>query len=202
VPSTYFSKFTPLVYPNRDNSVKVVSDIFFRVQFALEAKADASLYYDYEIKDSDNPEILAYKYYGSPSYHWIILLANDMLDPLWDWPMSPKVFDTYLVNKYGDNINGVHHYETLKLVAPDTSYGYTAGDTILEAGIICDSEFTYSYGTGGDAHDFTSVEARTKVLNYEYEFKLNEAKRKIRLLDNKYLSEFIKNFDRLINDRE
>jgi hypothetical protein len=198
MPSTYFSKFIPLVYPNRDDSLKVVSDIFFRAQFALEAKADASLYYEYEIKDSDSPEILAYKYYGSPSYHWIVLLANDMLDPLYDWPMSGVVFDRYLANKYGDEINGIHHYETLQLVAPDDGYGYTAGDTILDAGITCNSTFRYAYAGG----TFEAPDAGIKVLNYDYEFKLNEAKRKIRLLDNKYLSDFIKNFDSLIDDRE
>jgi hypothetical protein len=120
-----------------------------------------------------------------------------MLDPLYDWPMSPKVFDRYFVNKYGDNINEVHHYETLQIVAPDSEYGYTAGDTILEAGIACNSTFRYVYAGG----TFESADARTGILNYEYEFKLNEAKRTIRLLDKQYLSEFIKNFDSLIADR-
>ena len=196
MPSTYFARFSPLLYPNRDRSVKIVSNIFTRVQFTLEARIDRTLYYDYVVKESDRPETVAYKYYGSPDYHWVVLLANDILDPFYDWPMAYLVFEKYIMGKYGDTLGADHHYETLELKAPADGYGYTSGDIILDGGIPCASDFEYSY----EGYDFGL--SAVSVSNYDYEFRLNEEKRNIQLLNKEHLAEFISEFEILTGGKE
>jgi hypothetical protein len=58
------------------------------------------LYYTYDIQEGDTPEIIAHKYYGDSYRYWIVLFANELLDPQWDWPMTYKMFEQYLADKY------------------------------------------------------------------------------------------------------
>lgn len=205
MPSTYFSQFAPRLYPNRDNTAKIVSDIFARVQFTLEAKLDAVLYYDYTLHEGDTPETIAYKYYGSPHYHWVVLLTNEIVDPFYDWHMSSLLFEEYVTNKYGATLNDTHHYETIEIKAPASyeSYGYEEDDVVLAGGITCNSEFTYSFGTEADSgvDTFTASQCRKAITNYDYEYKLNESKQSIKLLNKDYLTEFLAEFDSLISGR-
>jgi len=67
-------------------------------------------YDEYDITDSDTPEILAFKLYGDPELHWIILHFNNILDARFEWPQTTNNLVSYVQGKYA-NINGIHHYE-------------------------------------------------------------------------------------------
>ena len=41
----------------------------------------------------DTPEIIASKYYGDPEKHWIVLLANDIINPFFDFPLNYQEFE-------------------------------------------------------------------------------------------------------------
>lgn len=58
------------------------------------------VYIDYTIKDGERPEFLANKFYGSPTYHWIILLSNQILNPYFDWPLDTYTLDKYIESYY------------------------------------------------------------------------------------------------------
>ena len=34
----------------------------------------------YDVKDGETPEMIAHKYYGDVNLHWIVLIANDIID--------------------------------------------------------------------------------------------------------------------------
>lgn len=102
----YFSKFPKINY-NHDS----IHDLTIRTGMLSVVKSNLTLFDDYHIKDGDTPEILAFNLYGSPNYLWIITMANDIIDPLYDWFLFPREFERYLVDKYGDRIGAAHHYE-------------------------------------------------------------------------------------------
>lgn len=115
----------------------VVTNITFRIGIIREVLKNTSTYYYYTIKDGETPEILAENIYRDPEAHWIILYANDIYDPQYDWPLNERAFKNYLINKYRSqaansinvsvssitdtqiiswaqdttNANSVHHYE-------------------------------------------------------------------------------------------
>ena len=101
--SQYFAKFPRVSYDldrKKISSPDRVTNVFFRIAIVKDIVRNFSSYYEYSIRDGDRPEVLAEKAYGDPEAHWIILYANDILDPHYDWPLDNKSFEKYIVNKY------------------------------------------------------------------------------------------------------
>lgn len=106
------------------NEYDTVRNILFRVRILKEIMAEnLDTYYKYTIKDEETPDDLADRIYGTSLAHWIILYANDIYDPYYDWPMSNRVFDKYIANKYGSvewAKTNYHHYE--KVITRENPY--------------------------------------------------------------------------------
>ena len=112
----YFDKFPQIVY-SLDGGVSgfAVTDIFRRVKAETQRLLTAAAYDEYDIKDGETPEILAHKFYNNADLHWIILIANDIIDPRWDWPLSQAQLRAYITDKYGSG----HEYDTKYYVTND-----------------------------------------------------------------------------------
>ena len=93
-----------------------VTDITFRYSIIKDTLNNTAAYYEYVIKEDETPEILADRIYNDPQAYWIILYANNIYDPQYDWPMNSDMFEKYIVKKYGSITNAksqIHHYEKL-----------------------------------------------------------------------------------------
>lgn len=169
----YFAKFPYIYYdPVGDGNFKIAKDILRRIAFRVEVKTQASFYFEYHVKDSDSPEIISDKIYGSPSYHWVVLLMNEMVDPYRDWPLSDRKLQSMITAKYGDgNEDDTHHYELADGTwSPDPAYA-----------------------------EIIEIEGNPiAISNRQHEEAENEAKRKIRLLNPKYLNLVLEEFNRRI----
>ena len=137
--SKYFQLFPKIQYNiqgSRYSNRQIATNIFFRIRFIREVLGNISSYYDYIIPDGDTPEILADKIYGDPEAHWVILLANDIIDPQYDWPLNTRDFDKFIISKYGSLSTAkitYHHYE--KVIRREDSQG----DTIVEFRYVINS---------------------------------------------------------------
>jgi len=204
----YFSYFPTVPYELFDGSTKhkVVTDILKRVRATLEARTDKTIYSTYRVRDGETPEHIAYNYYGSAHYHWVVLLMNDIRDPQWSWPLDQDSFERFIVNKYGSMVNAInitHHYETNELRATSNSDLYSIGDVVLPAGIVANSTFQYEYtditnGVAGQTRTYTSAVAVSEVTAYDYEVKQNEKNADIVLLRKGLLQEFVDTFESLL----
>lgn len=96
---TYFQN-TPLIRYELEDYLSAVKDITLRVQFKEKILVNSVFWDEYIIKDNDTPEKISYALYGTTFYHWIILLANDIIDPYTDWPIPNSVFDEWVEEKY------------------------------------------------------------------------------------------------------
>ncbi len=99
----YFDRFPLIQYSLSDkkySDFQIITNILFRTAVIQEVLNNTSAYTEYVIKESDTPEILAQKVYNDVEAHWIILYANEMIDPQFDWPMSTNVFYKYMADKY------------------------------------------------------------------------------------------------------
>lgn len=163
---SYFTNFPRVVVDVYGNNTGILlTDITRRVRFSDLARQNNILYDFYDVQGGETPEYIASEFYGDPLLHWVILFANEVHDRYEDWPMSVQEFEAYVTEKYAD-VNAVHHYEIYQ----------TSGDTTKTIEIPADSANTIP------------VDAIT-VTNYEYEDKLQDQKRRIRLIKKEYISQ-------------
>lgn len=113
----YFTKFPTIYYEfdiNGTRVLKLVSDITANVRFRKELLENITLLDEYDILEGETPEIISNKVYGSPMYHWVIMLVNQRYDYLNDWPLTSDQLYTYIEQKYPGATGAVHHYVSPK----------------------------------------------------------------------------------------
>ena len=196
----YFNTL-PKIIKTDENSVSILmTNLMARASIIPELLKNPLVYYEYNIQEGDTPEIIAYKYYGDSYRYWIVLFANEVLDPQWGWPMSNDVFEAYLLNKYGPEfpINSeIHHYEEI-----DTQYDSSTLTTTVNTTIISQNTYnslvtstkSYSLPTGS-----VTVSVSKRAVNYyDYELEQNEKNRSIKLLNVNYVGEVEAQFESLM----
>lgn len=110
----YFDEFPTMLYNfkiNNKDEFKIVKDITQNVRVRKEILENVTLYDEYDIKDGETPEIIAEKVYGSPLYHWVVMLCNQKYDYINDFPLSTHNLEQHITEKYGvGNEYDTHHY--------------------------------------------------------------------------------------------
>jgi len=111
----YFTYFPTIGYDVRgiknDSNIQRITDILKRVRQKLEI-INLAFFEEYFVQDGDTPESLAHQVYDDSQLHWIILYANYMTNPYYDWPLTYFDLQKFVNKKYGvANINAIHHYE-------------------------------------------------------------------------------------------
>ena len=169
---SYFNNFSTLMYdPKGDGSAKLTTNILKRVRIRANMKKEIIMLDKYDIKENETPEIVADRHHGSPYYHWVVMLLNDISDINHDWVKSTRQLQKYLLTKYTETqLIEAHHYEVAQ----------SSGDVTIKIQV--------PQGTTG----------AIAVTNYEYEVALNEEKRSIDLLRNDYLGYFTEEFASLV----
>lgn len=125
----YFQKFPYTFYTLDDRkTTQLIQNILIRNKITDDIKNSFVMYDEYDVRDGDTPEILAYKFYGDSNLHWLVLQMNEILDPRFDWPLDTRKFQDYLNSKYPD-IDGIDHYE-------DSNENPINGNVILNASVF------------------------------------------------------------------
>ena len=110
----YFDNFPTFLYPfkvNNKTEFKLVTDISQNVRVRKEILANITLYDEYDIREGETPEIIAEKVYGSPLYHWVIMLCNERYNYVDDYPLTQYELEKHITAKYGfGNEYDTHHY--------------------------------------------------------------------------------------------
>lgn len=154
----YFAKFPTVLYNlSGGNTQKLLVDIVHRAKLRNIVTTNTSVYYPYIITESDTPEIIASKYYGNSYYNWLILLANNIVNPYLDWPMTYRDFQNTMVKLYGSIEN--------------------AQSTIFQ--------YYDQYGNQIDniTYNNTDADLRSEISTYDYYYNVNESKRNIIIID-------------------
>ena len=176
---SYFSQFPKLAYDMKGNNVrKLLPDILRRVKLRSKIKSGGMLFDRYDVKEGEKPEDIAFKWFGDASLHWVILMTNDVTDRYYDWPLNHAQFAEFLTDKYGDNVDAVHHYEIPRDSGRTTGQG--------------PSDYSYLVEVNSDTDNATSIS------NRQFEERDQDKKRQIKLLSKSFLGEFVAEFDRLI----
>lgn len=182
----YFREFPTVIIDNQE-----VLDLTRKVRLSASFKLSALDYSDYTLEEGDKPETVAYYYYDDPEYAWLVLLANDIVDPYTQWYKSTLELEAYIKSQYeeasgttGDNV----------LV--------WARNTNLASNILCyksiyDSDIKINRATykANPTAEFYAVRV------YDYEVELNEGRRTIQLLNKSYLATIEDRFSAVLNGK-
>ena len=189
----YFTDFPIALYDltnSSNKSLKLVSNLFVRTRFLPSIENESTVFYKYQISDGDTPEILASKYYGNSNRHWIILLANNITDPTYDWPLTYTNFSSYVENKYGSIATAkttYHHYEKVVTKTDSVTGTITVNKYELDYNTYADlaSSSTETINLK-DGNTVQIVTTKNAVSYYDYEEEQNEAKREIKIINAAY----------------
>jgi len=149
-----------------------ISDILYRIAINKDFSHKASFLMPYTVVEGDTPEIVSFKFYGTPLYHWVILIINDIVNPREEWPLSEKQLLEKIALQYPDDLpSDVYEWREI-------NYGYVVD---YNAGLAAQQQI-YS------------------VSIYDYETEKNEAKRTIKVLDPNFITDFITAYSRAYTD--
>ena len=188
MPAPYFRQVPDLEYVSRLPNAKIsdyikVKNLFKRGKLADDIFANLSFFTKYQIEGDGRPDNVAYKVYSDSTVDWVVLLSNNYINIQSEWPLLQNDFDRYLLDKYGtyEKLNAVHHYETSEIKNVD-------GATITPAGLTVASDYSVTYYDAATGQEVEKENTAVEVTNYEYESKIEDAKRDIYLLKPMYLN--------------
>lgn len=178
--SKYFKNFPLVEYKGTR-----LRNILLKTSLIRDIFLDDTNFYDYFVEDGERITNVAYNYYGSVDYVWLVILSNRMTDPYFDWYLSTEDFEKYLAKKYGsvqESYSEIVEYKMLfdgedtgKNVSPRTKQYY---DTL-------DLPESYSF---------------QPVYAYDKEFAENEQKRRIKLIDKKYSTRISNELEKALSE--
>ena len=194
--SKYFNYFPKTIYTSNDSgSVDLVTNITSRFGFGQSFKDNTSVYYKYDVKDSDTPEIIAAKIYDSPERHWIVLAMNDVVDAQWDWPLDYRTLISFIDDKYTANANVAAGQTGLVWAQQNTQSYYSVekrttvknGEYLekkvqVDANTYANVSVSSSNVTLKDGNQITISVTKESKTYYDYELAENENKRQIKIL--------------------
>lgn len=183
-----FFKNHPIVTYND----RLVRNILLNARITREVLEDNSNFYPYTLSDGEMPTHVAFNYYDSVDYVWLVFFSNNIIDPYTDWYKSQEQFNQYIDKKYGSYFEAQNltlyyrHPDYDYLMTPDT-YDILQNALRGEDGEILEGE------DGEVLVAETASDAELEYLNgweplkaYDWEVEQNESRRTIQLIDKRY----------------
>ena len=193
----YFRELPNLRYPSflpeKISSLDYieVKNVFRRVKLRDDLQNYFTVFDKYEIPMNARPDNVAEDLYGNAQFDWVILTIAGILNVRNEWPLSNYDLYNYANNKYGESLNSTRFFET-------TEVKDSNGRLILPKGKVVDSNFTIPKPGTPTA----SLNPVVGISNYEYETRLNEEKRKIFVLKEEYLQQFLSDMRQIMTYAE
>ena len=194
----YFQELPNISYPsllptrNKIEDRITVKNIFKRSKLRSDVDQSITGFNYYYVQDQQRPDVLAQELYDDSELDWVILTTNNIINIRDQWPLDSNELHSYILEKYGseENILATHHHETRKIVDEFNR-------VVMPAGLEVDKNFTFKYRNY--TNTIITVNPVIEITNYDYENKLNEEKRKIKVLKPQYLGAFISEHKQIMN---
>lgn len=206
----YFDTLPKILHNDVNGNSVLVNNILTRAYVLPKLSSNIQLFYKYDIKQDDTPDNLSYRYYNDVNRYWLILYANNIIDPSEQWPVDDNILEECLIKKYrsfaaeileipvsevtDSQVSAVirqqiHHYE--KKVSTVNSID----NMVMDATVQIDQSSYQLLQEGSQTATFTDGTKVTKTTTkravsfYVYEQEKNEEKRTINLIKDIYANE-------------
>lgn len=205
----YFNTLPKIITPDQNGYSIFLTNLVARAKLIEQLKDNPMLFYEYAIQEGDTPEIVAEKYYGDPYRFWIVLLSNELLNPLWDWPLSDNMFLDYINTKYETDAEAENEtpfvytnttvYQYQKIITTKNSDSGIENITKVPMTLTQYNALTPSITNFNLLDGPATVSITKKIITiYDYESELNDNKRQIKLLNSGYVTNFENSFKTLM----
>jgi hypothetical protein len=223
----YFENVPAVEYPSFESNTSnvLLTNILTRSGFLREVTENTAMFYEYQVKDGETPEVIAHKLYGDVKRFWIVLLFNNLSNPYYDFPLVTEQLDKLIENKYAMSLATAqstihHHYERITrsvlfngILQSEETVDYTLSPLYpdpVSGAAVARPYLTYTPDscvagptTQESFANGITVVTSTQYCNmthYTYEFEENEKRRTIRLLDKDFVIPVENEFRRLMRD--
>jgi hypothetical protein len=209
----YFDTLPKVLNQDQNGNYILLTNLLARARILEDLQDNSVVFYKYNIQEGDTPETVAHKYYGDPYKYWIVMYSNQLMDPLWDWPMNYQTFTDYLIAKYDAEYKLAVEAETTTAIS---TYGYVQSTvyryekitttTDLESNLVTVkknsidfddyyalAETTTTYNIPGGTQVTVAI-SKNIVYIYDYENDLNESRREIKLLNQAFAGDIEEQF--------
>jgi len=197
--SKYFNYFPKTLYTSDTETGVVVTNIIARFSFEKSYRENSAVYYEYDIQDSDTPEIIAHKMYGNSERHWIVLMMNEIVDPQYDWPLDQRTVISYINDKYTANASAgqtgiswaqqnTHSYYKIETRTTDSTGNKIEKKLQIDSNTYTNLIETTTNLNLQDGNAITVKVGKETKSYYDYEIELNESKRTIKLIKPEFVS--------------
>jgi len=187
--SFMFDRWPTVSYDVKKNGKPLtLTNITLRFKINELLRDKSVVMYNYDVQDGERPDIIAHKYYSDAALDWVILLTNNIIDPQFEWPLDDRSFERYMRNKYGSLEAAKRTHHQYEKILRETQV-YFDGTIIPEKTVVVDKE----------TYDLTSATSRRAIDKYTYELELNEARSRIKILDERYITGLVSSYSNLVN---
>ena len=201
--SKYFDYFPKIEYNGH-----IITDITVKSNLVNSAKQDLTLMMPYRVNDGELPEEIAFHYYGTMDYFWIVLMANNITNYYEGWVKDENTFNKYLMRKYKEQSGNKLGYDVIAWTMNQTLldnilYFFNEKDEIVSVDTAIIDNVPKSYHHLRKTKDgqkflldtFINPNKNYRPLRiYEYEYLNNENKRDIYLINKTYVDKVIGDF--------
>lgn len=127
----------PISYPFSESDFIIAKNFFRRYKISDTVFSNTVFFNKYAIKDGERLDFIAEAAYGNPFYDWVIALTNNMINPLFDLPMSEAELRRHIESRYDNPYYDTHHYEIIS----DEEQEKLFGKVIMPGGTWVDEAF-------------------------------------------------------------
>lgn len=190
----YFSNFPKLIFQNQ-----LMVDITRRAKVLEKLDGNPYLFLPYTIEDGDTIESIANYYYGDPQYSWLIIIANNIIDPYSDFFKSYKIFNDYIAQKYSKDAEKSEG----RALTKDEIIAWTQNETITDNILWYQNQFVPEIQLSKET--FMNDETKNFFANfspkriYDYETEENDKKRNIQLVSSRYVGQIVQEVRSILN---
>jgi hypothetical protein len=194
----YFKKFPTTIW----NKTKVV-DITRRAVL-LEKFADSPYaFLPYTMKEEDSIESVALYYYGDPKLSWLILVANNIIDPYTDMWKNQSTFEKYVAQQYrydAEVSEGRYDTNTYVPMTEREIVEWTMNETITDNVVHYYSTFNKEIHISKLTYSEFPNNEFLPLRIYDYENEVNESRRNIKLIAQNYVKQVTQELENILND--
>lgn len=176
-----------------------VVDIFVRFKVKEAILNSSMLLYPYNWQENDRPDTVATQYYGSSEFYWVVFYSNGSFDLNYDFPLREDEFKNFLFQKY----------QAAAAIAYGGGWAALTMDQKFAAMYSYIATTVHSYQIQGkyvvDLNTYTNFvpgpnDPPSKIIHLlDHEVDVNEAKRKVTLIDNGFLKNVLRDYQNFVN---
>tara|TARA_B100000029_G_C17465357_1_gene920098 strand:+ start:341 stop:1024 length:684 start_codon:yes stop_codon:yes gene_type:complete len=191
----------PINFPYTESQFLTAKNFFRRFEINEDMFSYTTTFNKYSVIEGEMPDTVAEKTYGDPFLDWVVLITNNVINPLFDWPRTDLGVRKYCEKSYTDPYATILYYKTRQIKSGQKTKTDLSGNQVdiiaLEEGLKVDEKFyntPFSYYDGSQTLTLPGSEVCDPVNVYQHEIEENEKRREIWLLKLDYLDAFIEEF--------